>query len=141
MNRGYLYVESLVQPEGTYHLAMSVDRPDPEQMPEGRKLLYIASFRDIDAAFMHATGKLRSRCKHLDTETFVTELTTVIAVIEADGLSHERVWLADVLDGSEMEVLRRLTERLQKQAENQALLWKMVGIVAVVIFLLLSITV
>ncbi|MDH5183161.1 MAG: hypothetical protein OEX12_04660 [Gammaproteobacteria bacterium] len=141
MNSGYLYIESLTQPEHAYHLAMSVDKPDSERVQEGRKLVYIAKFRDIDAAFMHASGKLRHRCKHLDTVTFLTELTTMIAVIEADGLKHERIWLADVLDAKEMDALRTETERLQKQAGNQDLIWKMVGIVAVVIFLLLSIAI
>ena len=141
MNSGYLYIESLTQPESAYYLAMSLEKPEADQTQEGRKLVYIAKFRDIDAAFMHAGGKLRRRCKHLDTVTFITELSTMIAVIEADGLRHERIWLADVLNDTELDVVRTETERLQKQAENQALIWKMVGIVAVVIFVLLSIAV
>lgn len=141
MNSGYLYIEALKQPEQAYRLAMSVDKPDPDQAGQGRELVYVAGFRDIDAAFMHAGGKLRHRCKHLDTETFVTDLGTMIAVIEADGLKHERVWLTDMLNESELKAVQLETERLQNKAQTQELIWKMVGIVAVVIFILLSIAI
>jgi len=141
MNSGYLYVESVNQSPETYHLAMSVEKPDPEQAPAGRPLVYVARFRDIDAAFMHAGGKLRRRCKHQDTVTFVTKLSTMIAVIEADGLKYERIWLTDSLNDSEMEAIATETKRLQNQLQNQELAWKMVGIIAVVIFVLLSIVV
>jgi len=141
MNSGYLYIESLAQPESAYHLAMSLEKPEQGQLQAGHQLVYIAKFRDIDAAFMHASGKLRRRCKHLDTSTFVTRLAMMVAVIEANVLKHERIWLADVLSADEMEVLRTQTESLKKQAANQSLIWKMVGIAGLVIFFLLSISV
>jgi len=141
MNSGYLYVELVNQSPETYHLAMSLERPEPEQLPNGQPLVYVARFRDIDAAFMHAGGKLRRRCKHPDTVTFVTELSVIIATIEADGLKHERIWLTDTLNDKEMDAIATETQRLQNKAQNQELVWKMVGIIAVVIFVLLSVAV
>lgn len=139
MNSGYLYIEYLTQPEHAYRLCMSIEQPAAGQESAEHQLVYVARFSDIDAAFMHAGGKLRRRYTHLDTNTFVTELTSMIAVIEADGLKHERVWLADVLDAAALKTLAAETVRLQKQRENQELSWKMVGIVAVIVLLLLSI--
>ena len=141
MNSGYLYIEALMQQEHAYRLAMSLEQPIPGQEQSGHQLVYIARFTDIDAAFMHAGGKLRRRCKYLDTQTFITDLPTMIATIEADGLKHERVWLADVLDAAALETLAALSLRFQKLRENQELSWKMVGIVAVILLVVLSLVV
>ena len=96
--RGYLYLQTHPEHPGLVRFLIAERNPDLNRADAGAEIRYIARFNDVDAARMHVQNALHGRLIDLDARIYRTGLAEAIAVVEADNLSHERIWIDPALD-------------------------------------------
>lgn len=125
---GYLYLQTHPEHPGLVRFLAAARPPDPDRSEGGSKIRYIAHFNDIGAARMHVQNALHGRLVDLDARMYRTSLAQAIAVVEADNLKHERIWIDPGLDREEVQTLDRLTAYRRKRLRSYDRFWQGVGI-------------
>jgi hypothetical protein len=125
--RGYLYLQTHPEHPGLVRFLVAERRPDPDRTDAGASVRYIARFNDIDAARMHVQNALHRRLIDLDSRMYRTGLAEAIAVVEADNLSHEQVWIDPDLDENTLRQVGQLTEQGRARIRRWDRFWQTVG--------------
>ena len=132
MNPGYLYLETHADHPGLVR-CLTLDRMPVKEGKSGAAVRYIARFTDIDAAQMHVQNSLRRSLVDIDEHMYRVDLATAVATVEADGLRHEKVWMDDNLNSAEV---KSLTDGYRSKRRRQDAIWRFVGMLALLLFLL-----
>jgi len=135
MKSGYLYLQTHAEHPGLVRCLVQ------DQMPSktgklGVEVRYIARFKDIDAAQMHLQNSLRGSLVDINEHLYRVGLPQALAIVEADELSHERIWLDDSLDNEARELVQSLSDGYRQKYRIQNLVWQLVGGIALVLLLL-----
>lgn len=133
MNAGYLYLETHPDYPELIRVSVSSENPVQEAHEDGVQLRYAARFRDRDAARMHLHECLRHRLVDVDKGLYRCSLLDAMAVIEAEDLSHERVWIDHTLEQASIEQFEKDAEQRQQHSRLVEKIWRLVGIVALVL--------
>ncbi len=125
--RGYLYLQTHPEHPGLVRFLVAERSPDPDRTDTGASIRYIARFNDIDAARMHVQNALHRRLVDLDARMYRTGLAEAIAVVEADNLSHEQVWIDPDLKQETLRRVGQLTEQGRARIRRWDRVWQAVG--------------
>jgi len=136
MKSGYLYLETHAEHPGLVRCLTQDDMPSKTTGKPGVDVRYIARFKDIEAAQMHLQSSLRGSLVDIDEHLYRVDLPQALAAVEADELSHERVWMDDSLDNEALQLVQSLSEEYRSKHRLQDLIWKLVGAVALILLLL-----
>jgi hypothetical protein len=125
--RGYLYLQTHPEHPGLVRFLIAERNPDLNRADAGAEIRYIARFNDVDAARMHVQNALHGRLIDLDARIYRTGLAEAIAVVEADNLSHERIWIDPALDAQTMQRVEQLTAQGRARIRRWDRVWQTVG--------------
>ena len=125
--KGYLYLQTHPEHPGLVRFLIAERSPDLDRADAGAAIRYIARFNDIDAARMHVQNALHRRLIDLDARMYRTGLAEAIAVVEADNLSHERIWIDPELDAQTLQRVEQLTAQGRARIRRWDRAWQTVG--------------
>jgi len=135
MKPGYLFLETHAEHPGMVR-CLTQDQMPSTDGTAGTGVRYIARFKDIEAAQMHVHNSLRRSLVDIDEHLYRVDLAQALAVVEADELAHEQVWIDESLSGEERSRVESLSDGYRSKRRTQDLIWRSVGAVALVLLLL-----
>lgn len=131
MNSGYLYLQTHADHPGLVRFLTRETLPSQVCEPP-LAVRYIARFNDVETALMHVQNALRRNLIDIDEHLYRVELCRAIAVVAADILWHEKVWLDSSLTDAEFKSVARIEQILRSQQQRRDQIWQWVGIGALV---------
>ena len=141
MKAGYLTLETHPNHNHLVRVCMRQAEPDIKHGDDGSVIRYIARFRDVEAAQMHVQNMMHRFLVNLEQRIYRKPLVEMIACVEADELEHKRTWMDPAIGDSELAQIQALTERNRKRHRWMDLIWQAVGIVALILLLVTSLTI
>ena len=136
MRAGYLYLQTHNDHPELVRVLTSEHSPDVQHSQPPTAIPYVARFNDLDAAKMHFHNELRRKLVDIDTSLYQISLAEAIATVEAEELRHQRVWIDPALSQSALNQVETITARAQRRHQLHNLIWRTVGVIAIVWLLL-----
>ncbi|MDX1606634.1 MAG: hypothetical protein R3202_10610 [Candidatus Competibacterales bacterium] len=127
MRAGYLCLYTVADRPGVVRLVDREQAPPGLPAPDDPQLRYVARFKDLDAGLMHLQTALRRGLVDLNRRLYRTELVRAVAALEAEELSHERVWIDPTVSAEAQKriaALKAVYDRRHRLA-NRA--WQVAG--------------
>jgi hypothetical protein len=135
MDSGYLYLQTHADHPGMVRFLISDRLPSQGSNPPLR-VSYIARFHDVESARMHVQNSLRHRLIDIDEHLYRVDLIDAIAVVAADNLGHEEIWIDDALAAAEYDEIRSRTAILRDRQRRSDEIWQWIGTGALVFLLI-----
>jgi len=138
MKTGYLYLQTHPDHPGMVRFLTRDKMPDldPASGSHEPAIRYVARFSDIEAAQMHVQNSLHRQLVDIDTHMYRVSLPEAMAVIESDGLKHERVWLDPSLGDRELGLMEQSARERRNKFRQSDRIWQGVGLLFVALLLL-----
>lgn len=141
MRHGYLTIESRADRSGLVRIFGSETQSPPAtvfpQQDDRPRLLYCALFHDLDGALMHTHEPIRRHLVDLNHQLYSVDPLDAVAAAQSVELRHWQTYIdAELAD--DPGLAGRVASLLRRKKRSQ-LLWKIVGIIAIVWMLLKSV--
>jgi hypothetical protein len=130
LHTGYLAVETHAEHPVLVHLVNSEREPDRRQSRFGGRIRYVAKFRDIEAAGMHAHEFLRRSLVDVNNRLYRVDVSTAIAAICAIQLTHREIWRDPELTEAELEKINHITKQHRKRQQRVETLIRIISYIA-----------
>ncbi|MCU7930905.1 MAG: hypothetical protein KZQ90_08895 [Candidatus Thiodiazotropha sp. (ex Codakia rugifera)] len=138
MKTGYLTLETHPEHQGLVRVLIKDELPSTQAASPGSAVRYIVRFNDIEAGQMHLHNVLHNALIDLDNHIYRADLKQMIAAVEADDLSHKRVWIDPSLSDREKEAIDAQTAKLKLRHKRRNTIWLLVGGFFIVLFFFMS---
>ncbi|MGD8911432.1 MAG: hypothetical protein PVI97_01615 [Candidatus Thiodiazotropha sp.] len=138
MKTGYLTLETHPDHQDMVRVKIMDDLPNTQATTHGSQIRYIARFNDIEAGQMHLHNILHNDLVDLDNHLYLIDLKLAIAAIEADRLSHTRVWIDPSLSDSERTLIDEQTNKFKQRHKRWDRIWLFVGGAFIIYFFVMT---
>lgn len=131
MEQGYLYIETSDSHPGLLRVLTAIRKPAVPERHCDPEVRYIACFKDLQVAQMHAHTALRRRLVDIDNHVYRGDVIDAIAAVEADDVWHERAYLDPELDEANHELIENKIARRVERRQRVNHIFDLVGKAAI----------
>lgn len=133
MMAGFLCLHVAPDHPGIVRVVVSDAAPEGLPAPADGSLVYVARFRDVDAARMHAHESLRRGLVDVEQRLYRADVVQAVAAVEADDLGHQRVWIEPSLVHDQGRQIAALKKSILRRRERRDRVWRTVGALGILL--------